>query len=154
MSVKLLAVDTAHKEQLRQMLSAYLEELSQYGDADLTYRFFDSYWSDSDRWPYFIEKGDETVGFILLNTWSPSQKGTDYAIAEFYIFPEFRGVGVGKSAFARLLNSRPGMWELSVMLRNKAAKAFWTRTLATSDIVGLERIDFEDNFVFRFSYKP
>ncbi|TCQ03294.1 hypothetical protein C8J34_1128 [Rhizobium sp. PP-F2F-G36] len=54
------------------MLSAYLRELSQYGEVDHEYRFFDSYWVDRDRWPYIIAVGERTAGFALVNTWSPS----------------------------------------------------------------------------------
>ena len=54
MLIKVRAVDALEKAQLRDMLSAYLHELSQYGDVDLNYRFFDSYWSDADRWACFI----------------------------------------------------------------------------------------------------
>ena len=154
MSSSLLAVDAASKNQLREMLSAYLNELGQYSEVDLSYKYFDSYWLDCNRWPFFIEKENETVGFVLLNTWSPSQKGTDYAIAEFCVLPEFRGSGIGKSAVTKLLHSRPGLWEISVVLRNKTAKAFWTSALKIPGVFELEQIDFEDRLVFRFSNEP
>jgi predicted acetyltransferase len=151
MLIKVRAVDALEKAQLRGMLSAYLHELSQYGDVDLTYRFFDSYWSDADRWAYFIETQESIAGFFLVNTWAPSGKGADFALAECYLLPAFRGAGYGKTAFSSLLQSRPGVWELSVMSRNLPARAFWQRTLATVGVGELERIQFEDRLVYRFS---
>lgn len=109
------------------MLSAYLRELSQYGDVDHEYRFLDSYWVDQDRWPYIISSRERTAEFVLLNTWSPSGKGTDFAVAEFYVLPEFRGMGVGTQAFSSLLCNRSGIWELSVMSKNEAKKTFWEK---------------------------
>jgi predicted acetyltransferase len=153
MPIKLRAVDAGEKSQLRDMLSVYLLELSQYGDVDLNYRFFDSYWSDADRWAYFIETQDCIAGFFLVNTCSPSGKGTDFTLAECYLLPAFRGAGYGRTAFSSLLQSRPGVWELSVMSRNSPARTFWQRTLATVGVGEIERIQFEDRLVYRFSSK-
>ncbi len=44
MSTEVLAASETSKSELREMLSVYLGELSQYGDVDLEYRYFDSYW--------------------------------------------------------------------------------------------------------------
>ncbi len=136
------------------MLSVYLGELSQYGDVDLEYRYFDSYWLDEDRWPYLIVKDQRTVGFALVNTWSPSGKGTNFSIAEFFVLPEFRGTGVGRSAFASLLGTHPGFWELSVMSNNEAGKAFWQRALATVGVSEIETVDLDGELVHRFSNRP
>jgi predicted acetyltransferase len=153
MTIKLITASEAKKSELRDMLSDYLRELSQYGDVDLEYPFFDCYWTDDDRWPYLIVKGGNTLGFALVNTWSPSGKGTDFAIAEFYVLPEFRSAGVGRQAFARLLHNRSGIWELGVMSSNEAGKAFWERILTAADISEIERIDLRHELVHRFSYK-
>jgi predicted acetyltransferase len=134
------------------MLSAYLRELSQYGDVDHEYRFFDSYWVDRERRPYIIAIGERTGGFALVNTWSPSGKGADFAVAEFYVLPEFRGTGVGKQAFTSLLHNRSGIWELSVMSKNEAGKAFWQRALASAGVGESERIELDGHLVRRFSY--
>jgi predicted acetyltransferase len=154
MAIDILAADEAGKSELRAMLSAYLHELSRYGDVDLGYRYFDSYWSDDDRWPYIIKNDERTAGFALINTWSPSGRGTDFSVAEFYILPRFRGTGAGKRAFARLLCSRPGIWELGVMSDNQAGKAFWESALATAGVSEIERVDLDGKRVHRFFYKP
>lgn len=148
-----LAATEAEKAQLRAMLSVYLEELSQYGNVNLEYPFLDSYWTDKDRWPYFIEKDGSAAGFALLNTWSQSRIGTDFAVAEFYVLPEFRSAGVGKAAFTALLDRHPGIWELSVMLGNEVAKGFWGRIIATADVTKIERIELADELIYRFSTK-
>jgi predicted acetyltransferase len=154
MSVNIIAASKARRSELWDMLSAYLRELNQYGDVDLEYPYFDSYWLDRDRWPYIIVRDQRTAGFALINTWSPSGKGTDFAVAECYILPEFRSSGVGQRAFVSLLGAHPGFWEVSVMSNNEAGKAFWQRTLETLGVSALERVDLNGELVYRFSNKP
>ncbi len=151
MTIRLIAASEAKKSELRDMLSGYLVELSQYGDVDLEYPYFDCYWTDDGRWPYLIVKDGDTVGFALVNTWSPSGKGTDFAIAEFYVLPLFRSAGIGRQAFSCLLDGRSGIWELSVMSNNEPGNAFWERMLAASDISEIERVDLGSELAFRFS---
>jgi predicted acetyltransferase len=154
MSIDILAASKTKKSELRDMLTAYLGELNQYGDVDLEYRYFDSYWTDNDRWPYIIVKDQHTAGFALINTWSPSGKGTDFAVAEFCIVPDFRASGVGRCAFASLLCTHPGFWEVSVMSNNEAGKAFWQRTLETVSVSKIETVNLDGEVVHRFSNKP
>jgi GNAT superfamily N-acetyltransferase len=45
-----------------------------------------------------IEVDGESIGFIFINQWLPSGRGTDYAVAEFYIAPRWRGQGHGTEA--------------------------------------------------------
>lgn len=144
-------VHEAEKAQLWVFLSSYLQELSQYGEVDLKYPFYSRYWTDDVRWPYFIENGEDIVGFVLLNDWSPSQKGTDFGLAEFYILPEFRALGIGKRAFTRLLAQHPGAWELSVMIGNETAKQFWERIIASSNVINIERFRLDDELIYRFA---
>jgi len=151
MSTKLRAVRKEEKAQLRAMLSTYLAELHRYGDVEIDYPFFDSYWTDDDRWPYFIENDEKPLGFILVNTWSPSRKDTDFAVAEFYVLPDFRGAGIGKGAFAGLLKRHPGIWELGVMTGNNAARQFWERTITSAEVTDIERLVREDELIYRFA---
>lgn len=150
-SVTLASAD--EKLRLRDFLRDYLAELSRYGKVIVDYPFFDAYWQADDRWPYMIEADGQLVGFALVNTWSPSQRGTDFALAEFYILPDFRHAGVGTRAFAALLHKHRGVWELSVMAQNEAARIFWQRTIATADITMVERCIVEDEIVYRFATK-
>jgi len=151
MLTTLRIVPETEKAHLWVILSTYLRELNQYGEINLEYPFFSCYWADDARWPYFIESGENIAGFVLLNKWSPSQKDTDFAVAEFYVLPEFRGSGVGRNAFTGLLDRHPGTWELSVMGGNKAAKKFWERIIRSSDVINIERFMLEDELIYRFA---
>jgi predicted acetyltransferase len=150
MSISVTLVPADEKLRLRDVLRDYLAELSRYGEVSDDYPFFDAYWQDDDRWPYMIEADGQLIGFALVNTWSPSQQGTDFALAEFYILPDFRHAGVGRRAFAALLDKHRGVWELSVMPQNEAAKTFWQRTIAAANVEMVKCFIVEDEIVYRF----
>jgi predicted acetyltransferase len=151
MTIFLRLAASDEKALLRGVLNDYLTELTQYGEVDLDYPYFEAYWSDGDRWPYLIEYDGQFAGFALVNRWSPSQRGTDFAIAEFYILPGFRKSGIGRQAFLTLLQKHRGLWELSIFSRNLAAKEFWQHAITTAGVTGIECITLEDYVVYRFS---
>jgi predicted acetyltransferase/catechol 2,3-dioxygenase-like lactoylglutathione lyase family enzyme len=139
------------KPRLRNLLTEYLSELSTYGDVNLAYPFFDAYWqNESCRWPYLVQKNVELVGFALVNNWSPSGIGTDFAMAEFYIIPEARSHGIGLHAATAVLLEHPGVWELSVMALNASAQRFWPKVLEAADVRQFERIERAGETIYRF----
>jgi predicted acetyltransferase len=135
---------------VRGLLTDCLKELSAFGAVDPAYPHFDDYWTDAARWPYVIEADDETIGFIFVNRWSPSGRGTDHAVAEFYIAPLWRRRGYGIEAARQVLRRHPGQWELAVFNRNETARAFWPMAIARADATSCQRIDGPDATVMRF----
>ncbi|MGY3439384.1 MULTISPECIES: GNAT family N-acetyltransferase [unclassified Marinovum] len=157
MHVTLWKVDAAHKAQLRDMLRPYLLELGQYGNVDLDYPYLDAYWVAPDRWPYMLDTddmldtNDGPAGFALVNTHALSDRPLDFALAEFYVCPAFRGAGVGQRAVRALLATHPGVWELGIMRRNAPARAFWRQTLSKLTLASLERTEVDDAELYHFS---
>ncbi|EIC83580.1 GNAT family N-acetyltransferase [Serratia sp. M24T3] len=151
MVIDLQPVSLADKNTLRSMFSPYLKELFHSEDMEEDDPFFDRYWIDEDRWPYFIIKDKTIAGFALINTWSPSGKGTDYSVAEFYVLPEHRAGGIGKHAFTKLLKLHSGVWEINVMKDNAAGMRFWEKVIQVTGKVSIEKIALESDVVFRLS---
>lgn len=151
MRIELEPALAKHKSHLRKLLSDYLIEFEQYGGSGPDYPYFDAYWEQPDhRWPLLILRDGHCVGFAFVNTWSPSGRGTDFAIAEFYVVPEARGHGVGLEAAMRILNSRSGQWELSIMEQNAPAQRFWPRVLDAIGAGGVETIVSGEGSIYRF----
>ncbi len=150
MNIELQPVSLADKNTLRSMFSPYLKELLHNEDMEED-PFFDRYWIDEDRWPYFIVKDKVVAGFALINTWSPSGKGTDYSVAEFYVLPEHRAGGIGKHAFTELLKLHSGVWEVSVMKDNAAGMRFWEKVIQATGKASVEKTTSEGEVVFRLS---
>jgi len=132
--VRVEPVPLGLKPALRSLLTAYLVEFAERGgeppppcDAagQVVYRWFDDYWSDPAREPLGIWLSEELVGFCLL-------RDTDaaWSVAEFYVRPSWRRLGVGAAAVA-LIKARcraTGRYDTllaSTVRWNTSALAFW-----------------------------
>jgi predicted acetyltransferase len=133
--------DALHSPQDRSWITKsyaeYLDDLSQlsmntgifpatgeFGERqpELMARWF----ADDSSHPFIILKNDKPVGFALVSRPPRNQRATiDFRMAEFFVKPKERRLGVGRDA-ARLIFARfNGTWEVSEFLYNKAAVAFW-----------------------------
>ena len=132
MNVEISKVDKADKTVLRNLLEFYCYDFSEYIQIDVNahgkfeYPYIDSYWSDADRHPYFIKVNGKYAGFILLNRdYKIIQDPTGYVVAEFFVMRRYRRKGIGKTAAQSVFELHPGTWEISQLLSNKEAVAFW-----------------------------
>jgi predicted acetyltransferase len=139
---------------IRAQVQDYLKELSAFASVEETYAYFNDYWSDSTRWPYVIEVDGKPVGFIFINQWSPSGRGTDHAVAEFYIAPRWRGQRHGIEAACQVLQKHPGQWELTFFNANVTAQAFWPLAIAQAGAASLERLGGSNTTILRFVIPP
>jgi len=135
------------------LLQNYLDELSAYGSFDKAYPHFNLYWTDGDRWPYFIQLGNEVIGLCFINKNSPFGYQTDFFLAEFYIKPACRKSGHGTKAVQAILEVYKGQWELAFFVKNAAALKFWPVVLSKSGIKDIKVIDRANVTVLKFSNK-
>ncbi len=87
------------------------------------YPYFDLYWEEKSRIPYFIRQDDDIVGFALVCLGASNQ------IAEFCVVQDARRNGLGRKAATEVLQNHPGLWEIAVMEENKNAIRFWERVI-------------------------
>src|SRR5687767_4124610 len=120
-TVEIRRAEIDEKSAIWNLLKFHLSELSAFGSVNNAYPYFDSYWTEGTRWPYLIEIVRQKVGFALVNQHSPSGRGTDFAIAEFYVLPQYRGRRYGTEAAHQIFKMHPGQWELSIFLNNAPA---------------------------------
>jgi predicted acetyltransferase len=135
---------------VRGYLQDCLRELSAFGEVEETYEYFDDYWTEPTRWPYVIEVDGGPIGFIFVNQWSPSGRGTDYAVAEFYVAPRWRGQGHGMQAARQVFQEHPGQWELHYFSANVAAESFWPAVIKKAGTASYERVAGPDTTILRF----
>jgi predicted acetyltransferase len=83
--------------------------------------------------------GEQPVGFALINTLSHRGGSVERNMSEFFVARKYRRRGVAREAVRQVLALYPGHWEVAVVERNAAAKAFWPRAIAAaanvSDVV-------------------
>jgi predicted acetyltransferase len=131
-AVEVVPVAESEKAELWAYLQDYIRELMPYegGDipadgGDIDYPYFDLYWREAGRWPFWGVVDGNRVAFALAR-----DTGARIEMAEFYSFPEYRRSGTAL-AFARAVMRRfPGPWELSQFAAHAAAIAFWRRVIA------------------------
>lgn len=144
------------RAQLRAMFDPYQIEHADlvdpervYGDPT-DYPYFDAYWVEPARRPFWIVADGVRVGFVLLNTYSPSGLGTDHAISEFTILPRRRRGGVGLAAALAAFATASGQWELQVYRANPSGFAFWPRVIQAARPVDWQVIEQDDRIIHRF----
>lgn len=104
------------------MFPAYAER-----EPELMARWF----ADDSSHPLIILKDDRPVGFALVGRPPRNQRDQiDFCMAEFYVQPESRRLGVGRDAAHLIFNRFAGTWVITEFLYNKGAVAFWRSIVA------------------------
>ena len=130
MAVEIAPIPVTEKSLLWDRMQHYMAELMPYGnfapvDGVFQYKWFDLYWQDSNRLPFWAITKGSCAAFALVRL------GKHNEMAEFYSFPEFRRTGVALDFAGQVLRRFPGPWELSEYRANVAAVSFWHRVIAT-----------------------
>lgn len=131
--IKLVPVKKEEKDRLFSINQKYLYEMTLfYPDVmdekgNLHYGNFEAYFTDPKRWAFFLFHEDLMVGFAMVHPYSVLGKQPDYTMAEFTIFPSYRGKGYGEMAARLILSTFPGVWEIKFNEKNIKGKSLWTK---------------------------
>jgi len=135
MNIELVPVGIGEKEILRNLLEKYDYEFSQYDQRDVNdlglygYDYLDHYWTENDRWAFFIKVDQKLGGFVMVNTYPEVDEPTDYTVAEFFVMHKYRGRGVGKYAAFQVFNMFSGKWQLKRHPQNMNSVHFWNKVI-------------------------
>ena len=131
--VRLQTVRDEDRELLWNLIQKYLYEMTVFYNDPLDengnypYSHFGDYFSDPRRTAYLIFSDETPIGFALLCPYSSIGRKPDFTMAEFTIFPAYRGKRYATEAAKRILGEHPGKWEIKYNEKNRAAKKFWDR---------------------------
>lgn len=135
MDIRLQKVPFEQKGQLFDMMQIYIREFSRFEPVEpdengiYPYPPFDSYWKEKDRHPYFIMVDGKRAGLVLVNrNHYVRMLHQSRSIAEFFVLPEYRRLGVGSRAARMLTESFGGWWQLMMHPKNEPSHGFWQRT--------------------------
>lgn len=130
----------ASQTQIEQLMPAYLQEMSKYTEVPedpagkLRYPYLPHYWQEPDRTPYAITANNKVCGFALVRKLLNPENGNQYhSMAEFYVDPPARRLGIGSEAAEKVMRKHKGDWEVSVLLKNLPAQPFWKILLTKLD---------------------
>ena len=118
------------------LLEKYDYEFSQYDKRDVNklglygYEYLDYYWTEDNRWAYFIEADGKLAGFAMVNDYpeAPERK-TDFTLSEFFILHKYRRQGIGRECAFRVFDLHRGKWQLKRHPRNTASVHFWNAVI-------------------------
>jgi GNAT superfamily N-acetyltransferase len=80
----------AERDVLERLLGEYLFE---FDGTTEPYPYLDLYWEEPERRPFLIEADRRSVGLCLIR-----ERGDGWSIAEFWVQPNLRRFGVGRTA--------------------------------------------------------
>lgn len=132
MKVELKRIRKEEKSTLWRLLQLYLYDFTEVEpcdigeDGEFNYPYFDNYWSDSDRHPFYIMVDGKIAGFVLIGGWTVLPENEEaISIAEFFVMRVYRRRGVGKLAATKAFEMFPGRWEVRETKHNLPAQKFW-----------------------------
>jgi predicted acetyltransferase len=126
--VTLEPIARADKPVVARLYQLYLHDQSEFSGirpgVDGLYapsQYFDAYWEEAVRHPFFILYRTDRVGFALVREREPKV----HSIAEFFILRSARRMGMGRAAATALFERYPGEWGVAQEEHNLPAQAFW-----------------------------
>lgn len=100
MNIELKRVAADEKEILRNLLEKYDYEFSQWDKRDVNklglygYEYLDNYWTEKNRFAYFILVEEHIAGFVMVNNYPEAEdQKTDFTVAEFFVMYKYRKCG-------------------------------------------------------------
>ena len=136
--VHLIPATREQEPVLANLLELYLHDFSEFlnlsigEDGRFGYKHLSLYWSEPDRYPFFVEVDGKLAGLLLVKTTQAvSANQNVWDMAEFFILRGHRRRGIGTKVAHKVWKLFPGQWEVRVMEANVQAHKFWSRAISS-----------------------
>ena len=137
MDVLVVEAKLEHKPVLHRLMQLYLHDASEFTGDDptreglFTYRHFEEYWKEPDRFPFLIYSDVNLAGFVLVNSYTVVLgQGEGMSISEFFVMRKYRRQGMGRRAAFHVFDRYPGLWEIREHKDNLAGQQFWSTIIS------------------------
>jgi len=132
MNINLLPIEFNQKQVLVGMMQKYLHELATFCDIKVDKNgffdlgpYFNLYWQEAQRHPFFILNGGSMTGFALVREYDCRC----YEVAEFFVLQKYRRSGAGARAATTLFHQFNGSWRVCQHDNNVLAQLFWRNVI-------------------------
>jgi len=132
MSIEIILVQEEEKLILSHLLELYEYDFSDFEGTDVNslglygYSYLDYYWTEKNRFPYFIKVDGVLAGFVMVCGFCYVSKDPEtLSLSEFFVLKKYRKQGIGKTAAINVFKKHPGKWELCVHPNNPVSHKFW-----------------------------
>lgn len=134
--VEIVRVALQEKGVLNNLLEKYQYEFSQWDKQDIDvsglygYEYLDCYWTEENRYPYFIKVDGQLAGFVMVSDYPEVPEfATDFCLSEFFVMHKYRRSGVGREAVNKVLDLHHGKWQLKRHPHNTGSVHFWNKVI-------------------------
>lgn len=138
MKIELVPVPEEQREILAHLIELYEYDFSEYENSDVNsyglygYSYLDYYWTEHNRYAYFIKVDDKFAGFVMICGFCyVSKEPNTLFLSEFFVMKKYRRQGIGLWAAREALKKHPGKWELTVHPNNPISHSFWEKVIAS-----------------------
>ncbi|MDQ0897396.1 GNAT family N-acetyltransferase [Paenibacillus sp. V4I7] len=154
-------VDSDRKEILRNLMTLFLHDLSEFieginlnSDNGLfEFDVLDMFFDKEGLSPFFISLNGRPIGFILLQSGPYSnQEYADYVLNSFFILRSQRRKGIGKLACNKFFEMYPGRYAISQAQTNTPALKFWKSVYESNGVMPYEKEEIEDGICVVYQY--
>lgn len=121
---------------LAHLLELYEYDFSEYNHNDVSqlglygYSYLDYYWTEDNRFAYFIKIDGKYAGFVMICDYCYVSKNDDrFFMSEFFVMKKYRKQGIGMTVLKKIFDLHKGKWELSVYPKNKPSVNFWKKAI-------------------------
>ena len=149
--VEIEKVQEEQREILAHLIELYEYDFSEYENSDVNayglygYSYLDYYWTEKNRYAYFIKVNGKLAGFAMVCGYCyVSKDKKTLFMSEFFIMKKYRKQGIGKYAAREVLQKHPGKWELTVHPNNPGSHKFWNSVIsevAQNEVVVVEQVE-------------
>ena len=132
MTVEIIPVVLEKKPVLSALMQKYRRDYREFMGDDVSHEggsdfgpYYDLYWVEPTRHPYFIHDEGALVGLALAREYDH----LCYEVAEFFVLLEHRRQGIGTAAALALFQHFKGSWRVAQDVRNTQAQTFWRKAI-------------------------
>jgi predicted acetyltransferase len=138
MNISIELIKKDEKEILRNLLEKWDYEFSQYNKKDVNnlglfvYDYmdeFDKYWTEENRYPYFIRIENKLAGFIIVNDSPINGLETKWTMVDFFVMYKYRKMGIGTFSVKNVFEKHKGKWGLKYHPKNEVSEKFWNKII-------------------------
>lgn len=132
MGLKIKKVELGEKPILRNLMEYYEYDFSIYTQRDVNssgtfeYKYLDNYWTEQNRFPFFIILDKKLIGFALIRK---IESDNYFSVAEFFILKKYRRKGLGLIVANKLFDMFSGTWKVHQHKDNLIAQKFWEKVI-------------------------
>lgn len=125
------------KHTLKQLLELYTYDFTEFEafevdeDGLFGYDYFEEYWLEPTRHPFFVKVNGKLAGFVLVRVLPTPDSEVQqlHSIAEFFIMKRYRRLGIGKAVSHQIFHMFLGAWEVFQLENNLPAIGFWRASI-------------------------